>query len=302
MWIEAFLRYVRYEKNYSSHTVLSYRRDLLQFRDYLSRLDGAVSLEAVERDHVRNWAALLIEEGNSSRTVARKFSALRTFYAYLQKQGVVENSPLRDITLPKIHKSLPSFVRPEEMDLLLDEKVADDDFSALRDKLILSILYMTGIRRAELVGLLDKDVDTQAMQIKVTGKRNKQRIIPFGNELKDEIEAYRRIRRIAIGMGAPNFFVKDDGEPLYVQFVYRLVTRRLGEVTTLARKSPHILRHTFASAMLNGGAGLNSVKELLGHQSIASTQVYTHITFEELKRDYKQAHPRATKKGGHYGN
>lgn len=228
--------------------------------------------------------------------------ALRTFYAYLQKQGVVENSPLRDITLPKIHKSLPSFVRPEEMDLLLDEKVADDDFSALRDKLILSILYMTGIRRAELVGLLDKDVDTQAMQIKVTGKRNKQRIIPFGNELKDEIEAYRRMRRIAVGMEVPNFFVKDDGKPLYVQFVYRLVARRLGEVTTLARKSPHILRHTFASAMLNGGAGLNSVKELLGHQSIASTQIYTHITFEELKRDYKQAHPRATKKGGHYGN
>ena len=139
MWIESFLRYVRYEKNYSSHTVLSYRRDLLQFRDYLSRLEGSVSLDSVERDHVRNWAALLIEEGNSSRTVARKFSALRTFYAYLLKQGVVANSPLQDITLPKIHKSLPSFVRPDEMDLLLDEKVADDDFSALRDKLIAAL-------------------------------------------------------------------------------------------------------------------------------------------------------------------
>lgn len=208
MWIESFLRYIRYEKNYSSHTVLSYRRDLLQFRDYLSRLEGSVSLDSVERDHVRNWAALLIEEGNSSRTVARKFSALRTFYAYLLKQGVVANSPLQDITLPKIHKSLPSFVRPDEMDLLLDEKVADDDFSALRDKLILSILYMTGMRRAELVGLLDKDVDTQAMQIKVTGKRNKQRVVPFGNELKDEIEAYRRVRRITVGMEAPNFLSK----------------------------------------------------------------------------------------------
>ena len=216
--------------------------------------------------------------------------------------GVVAESPMRDIVLPKIHKSLPSFVRPAEMDALLDEKVADDDFAALRDKLILSILYMTGMRRAELIGLLERDVDTLAMQFKVTGKRNKQRIIPFGEELKTLIETYRHARRAAVGMEAPQFFVKDDGAPLYPQYVYRLVTRRLGEVTTLTHRSPHVLRHSFASAMLNDGAGLNSVKELLGHQSLASTQVYTHITFEELKRDYKQAHPRAIKKGGHYGS
>lgn len=183
MWIDAFLRYVRYEKNYSSHTVLSYKRDLLQFEEYLSHLEGAVPPEQAERDHVRDWAAALIEAGDTPRTVARKFSALRTFYRYLQKQGVVEVSPMRDMTLPKIHKSLPTFVRPAEMDALLDEKVADDDFPALRDKLILSILYMTGMRRAELIGLLDRDVDTRVMQFKVTGKRNKQRIIPFGEEL-----------------------------------------------------------------------------------------------------------------------
>ena len=302
MWIDAFLRYVRYEKNYSSHTVLSYKRDLLQFEEYLSHLEDAVAPERAERDHVRGWAASLIETGNTARTVARKFSALRTFYHYLQKQGVVTESPMRDIVLPKIHKSLPSFVRPAEMDALLDEKVADDDFAALRDKLILSILYMTGIRRAELIGLLERDVDTLAMQFKVTGKRNKQRIIPFGEELKTLIETYRHARRAAVGMEAPQFFVKDDGAPLYPQYVYRLVTRRLGEVTTLTHRSPHVLRHSFASAMLNDGAGLNSVKELLGHQSLASTQVYTHITFEELKRDYKQAHPRDIKKGGHYGS
>lgn len=302
MWIDAFLRYVRYEKNYSSHTVLSYKRDLLQFEEYLSHLEGAVPPEQAERDHVRDWAAALIEAGDTPRTVARKFSALRTFYRYLQKQGVVEVSPMRDMTLPKIHKSLPTFVRPAEMDALLDEKVADDDFPALRDKLILSILYMTGMRRAELIGLLDRDVDTRVMQFKVTGKRNKQRIIPFGEELKVAIETYRHARRAAVGEAEPQFLVKDDGTPLYPQYVYRLVTRRLGEVTTLTNRSPHVLRHSFASAMLNDGAGLNSVKELLGHQSLASTQVYTHITFEELKRDYKQAHPRAIKKGGHYGN
>ncbi len=301
-WIESFLRYVRYEKNYSSHTVLSYKHDLSQFENYLSQLEGGVAPEVAERDHVRDWAASLMEEGVSTRTVARKFSALRTFYRYLQKQGVVAESPMRDIVPPKIHKSLPSFVRPAEMDLLLDEKVSDDDFPALRDHLILSILYMTGMRRAELVGLLDADVDTRAMQFKVLGKRNKQRLVPFGREMKAEIDTYRAARKRFVGEESPSFLVRDDGEPLYPQYVYRLVNRRLSEVTTLSRRSPHVLRHSFASALLNDGAELNSVKELLGHQSLASTQVYTHITFEELKRDYKQAHPRAIKKGGHYGS
>lgn len=301
-WIESFLRYVRYEKNYSFHTVLSYTHDLSQFADYLVQLEGGIVPEKAERDHVRRWMASLMEEDDSTRTVARKLSALRTFYRYLQKQGVVEKSPMRDIALPKIHKSLPTFVRPAEMDALLDEKVSDDDFPALRDHLILSILYMTGMRRAELVGLLDSDVDTQAMQFKVLGKRNKQRLIPFGQELKNEIESYRRARRKFVGADSPSFLVRDDGESLYPQYVYRLVNKRLAEVTTLSHRSPHVLRHSFASALLNDGAGLNSVKELLGHQSLASTQVYTHISFEELKRDYKQAHPRAIKKGGHYGS
>ena len=292
MWIDAFLRYVRYEKNYSSHTVLSYKRDLLQFEEYLSHLEDAVAPERAERDHVRGWAASLIETGNTARTVARKFSALRTFYHYLQKQGVVAESPMRDIVLPKIHKSLPSFVRPAEMDALLDEKVADDDFAALRDKLILSILYMTGMRRAELIGLLERDVDTLAMQFKVTGKRNKQRLVPYGAELAELIADYRRMRREA-GLGdAEYFFIRKDGEPLYPQLVYRVVKRALSQVCTLEKKSPHVLRHTFASVMLNNGAGLNSVKELLGHHSLASTEVYTHITFEELKQSYNQAFPK----------
>ena len=302
MWIEAFLRYVRYEKNYSSHTVLSYGKDLEQYADYLRLEAEGTAPEAAHRDHVRNWAASLMEAGDSPRTVARKLSALRTFYSYLIKQKVIADTPMRDVALPRAAKPLPVFVRPAEMDLLLDEKVADDDFPALRDKLVLSLLYMTGIRRAELIGLRDADVDTRACQLKVTGKRNKQRIVPFGEELRAEIETYRRARQASVGNENAAFFVKNDGAPLYAGFVHRLVTRRLGEVTSLSRRSPHVLRHTFASAMLNEGAELNSVKELLGHQSLASTQVYTHITFEELKHNYKQAHPRAAKKGGHYGN
>ena len=302
MWTEAFLRYIRYEKNYSAHTVLSYGKDLDEFADYLAHEAEGTKPEAAHRDHVRNWAASLMEAGDTPRTVARKLSALRTFYNFLIKKGVIGETPMRDVALPKAPKPLPVFVRPDEMNMLLDEKVADDDFPALRDKLIITLLYMTGIRRAELVGLRDADVDTQACQLKVTGKRNKQRIVPFGAELREAIEAYRRARRASVGNDSPAFFVKNDGEPLYPGFVYRLVTGRLGEVTTLTHRSPHVLRHTFASAMLNNGAELNSVKELLGHQSLASTQVYTHITFEELKNSYKQAHPRASKKGGFYGN
>lgn len=301
MWIEAFLRYVRYEKNYSSHTVLSYKRDIEQFAEYLSQ-EFAVPIERASRDCVRGWAASLIERNISSRSVARKLSALRAFYAYLLKQGVTSEIPLQDISLPKVKKRLPSFARPAEMDVLLDENVPNDNFVALRDKLIISLLYMTGIRRAELIGLRDIDVDTAARRLRVMGKRNKQRVVPFGDELAEMIAEYRVARRKAVGNDCDAFFVKDDGEPLYPMFVQRLVHQRLGEVTTLAQCSPHVLRHTFASAMLNNGAELNSVKELLGHSSLASTQVYTHITFEELKYNYKQAHPRAAKKGGFYGN
>ncbi|MCD8287310.1 MAG: tyrosine-type recombinase/integrase [Porphyromonadaceae bacterium] len=296
MWIDSFLKYIRYEKNYSSHTVLSYRRDLLQFQNYLSGIEEPVSIEAAQRDQVRNWVALLVEGGDTSRTVARKVSALRTFYTYLIRQKVIRTTPMRDVSVPKIDKPLPVFVRPSEMNTLLDEEVPANDFAALRDRLILLMLYMTGMRRAELISLRDVDVDTRSLQLKVTGKRNKQRIIPFGVELGAAIEEYRRVRKVSVGSVSPYFLVKDDGEPLYPMYVYRLVTRKLGEVTTLSRKSPHVLRHTFASAMLNNGAGLNSVKELLGHQSLASTQVYTHITFEELKQDYQHAHPRAEKK------
>ena len=302
MWIESFLRYIRYEKNYSSHTVLSYKNDLFQFKDFVTGEIGEFTPEMIDRDIVRNWVVVLVERGDAPRSVSRKISALRSFFKYLVAQKVIADTPIRNIQLPKIRKRLPSFVKQDEMDLLLEDVDFGSGFRAVRDKLIITMFYSTGIRRAELIGLKDADVDLMAATVKVTGKRNKQRIIPFGRELQTMIEEYRDVRNKETGGGSPYFFIKEDGDALYPQLVYRVVTHYLETVCSLSKKSPHVLRHTFASAMLNNGAELNSVKELLGHGSLASTEVYTHITFEELKKSYKQAHPRAERKGGNYGN
>ena len=302
MLIESFLGYIRYEKKYSSHTVLSYKNDLFQFRDFVTKEIGEFAPEKIDRDIVRNWVVVLVENGEAPRTVSRKISALRSFFKYLVIQKKITDTPIRNIQLPKIRKRLPSFVKQGEMDLLLDEVDFGSGFRAVRDKLIITMFYSTGIRRAELIGLRDVDVDLMASTIKVTGKRNKQRIIPFGRELRTMIEEYLSIRAKEIGGGYPYFFIKEDGDALYPQLVDRVVTHYLETVCSLTKKSPHVLRHTFASAMLNNGAELNSVKALLGHSSLASTEVYTHITFEELKKSYKQAHPRAERKGENYGN
>lgn len=302
MCIKSFLSYIRYEKNLSSHTVLSYKNDLFQFKAYMVRETGTFSPESVDLDMVRNWVVSLVEGNISPRTISRKVSALRSFFKFLVKRKVISSTPIRGIQLPKIRKQLPAFLRQEEMDLLLDETDFGDGFRAVRDRLIINLFYSTGIRSAELIGLKDIDVDVSISVLKVTGKRNKQRIIPFGEELRTWIEEYREIRDREISSNSEFFFIKEDGESLYPELVYRVVTRYLKTVSTLTKKSPHVLRHTFASAMLNNEAGLNSVKELLGHSSLASTEVYTHISIEELKQSYKQAHPRAERKGGRYEN
>lgn len=303
MCIESFLRYIQYEKNFSSHTVLSYRNDLLQFVDYYFTCKSErFSPKSVDRDLVRNWIVYLVEKGRTPRSISRKVSTLRSFFKFLVKEGIIPFTPIQNIQLPKISKSLPAFLKEEEMDLLLDGIDFGDNFRGVRDKLIINMFYSTGIRRGELIGLQDADVDIYMSAMKVTGKRNKQRIIPFGKELRIQIEGYRSVRDRDVKGEHKSFFVKEDGQPLYPELVYRIVTRYLNMVSTLTKKSPHVLRHTFASAMLNNGAELNSIKELLGHSSLASTEVYTHITFEELKQSYKQAHPRAEKKGGRYEN
>ena len=295
MNLELFLRYLRYEKNYSSCTVLFYRKDLEQFAAFRSSMRSDADEAPVESDDVRNWIVSLSEQGLSPRTISRKISALRSYYKYEQSRGAVEKNPVEGVKLPKTRKVLPAFVRPEMMDKLLDVESQPLRFEAIRDKLIISMLYETGMRRAELLGLRDAAVDNTACELRVLGKRNKERIIPYGAALQEAIEQYRQERSV-LPVVSDRFFVRSSGEPMYDKLIYRIVHNELKGVSTLPKKSPHVLRHSFASAMLNDGAGINSVKELLGHSSLASTEVYTHITFEELKQSYKRAHPRAEKK------
>ena len=295
MNLELFLRYLRYEKNYSSYTALFYQRDLEQFVAFRSSLRSDAREMPVESDDVRNWIMSLSEQGVSPRTIARKVSALRSYYRYMQSRGEVVDNPTVGVKLPKARKALPSFVRPEQMQQLFVDDEQGRDFEIVRDNLIVAMLYETGMRRAELIGLLDVAVDNSTCELRVIGKRNKERVIPYGKQLGKSIDYYRELRNEKIGE-TERFFVRKSGEAMYDRLVYNIVHRALGAVSTLAKKSPHVLRHSFASAMLNDGAGINSVKELLGHSSLASTEVYTHITFEELKQSYKQAHPRAEKK------
>ena len=291
---EKYIRYLRYELNYSVHTVLSYSKDLSQFAQFL----GVESLEPkrVAVGDVRAWIFSLSKAGMAVRTVRRKVQSLRAYFRYLQKEGVVDANPVDDIPMAKVPHPLPVFVREKSMDEVLDEDYDHGDFVAVRNRLIVEMLYETGIRRAELITLEDVNVDSRAGELKVLGKRNKERIVPFGQRLGALVEVYRALRK-RLSPETDCFFVTEKGRAVYPTLVYNVVTGALSSVTE-SKRSPHVLRHSFASAMLNHGAGINSVKELLGHESLAATQVYTHITYRELKQNYKHAHPRALKKGG----
>ena len=298
MLIDSFLDYLRYERNYSNYTIEAYSKDLRQFEEYVKLNKESVFVPGdVDADLVRSWIVSLMDEKISPVSVNRKLSSLKSFFKFLMKQGSISVNPLRLITGPKTKKPLPYFVRDKEMELLLDGDGFDEDFEGVRDRLILEMLYDTGIRRSELIGIQDSDVDFGAMQIRVTGKRNKQRLIPFAEGLKNLIQAYTEVRNREVGSESGWFFVRKNGEQLSVGIVYTIVKKKLSEIPTLAKRSPHVLRHSFATSMLNNGAELNAVKELLGHSSLASTSVYTHTTFEELKKVY-HAHPRAKKEGG----
>lgn len=299
MLIESFLDYLRYERNYSEKTIAEYGRDIVQFRNFLLKgSDEAFDPDAVTADDVREWIVLQMDAGCATSTANRKLSSLRSFYKYLLKQGQATKDPLRKIDGPKGKKALPVFVRESEMNRLLDDVVFSDSFTGCRDRLILQTFYVTGIRLSELIGLDDADVDFMASQLKVTGKRNKQRLIPFGDELKQSLADYVTIRNGEIQRLSDAFFVTGKGKRMNQSQVYNVVKQNLSKVVTLQKRSPHVLRHTFATAMLNNDAELVAVKELLGHSSLSTTAIYTHTTFEELKKVYKQAHPRAYKKGG----
>ena len=293
MFIDTFLKYLRFERNYSEKTIVSYRIDLEEFEDYLKKVDAEKNLVTADADLVRSWMVYLMEKGRSVATVNRKLSSLRSFYRFLLRRRVVDLDPMLKVVGPKKQKTLPSFLRVQEMDRLLDECSVNEGFEGVRDRLILEMFYATGIRLSELIGLSDADVDLSAKLLKVTGKRNKQRLIPFGEELWMDLLGYIKLRNETLPDRDDALFVRKDGKRMYPELVYKIVRRNLSKVATLKKRSPHVLRHTFATAMLNGSAELQAVKELLGHESLATTEIYTHTTFEELKKVYEQAHPRA---------
>ena len=293
MLTDSFLDYLRYERNYSEKTVLAYGEDISQLREFAQEEIGDFNPAEVTPELIREWIVSLMYKGYASTSVNRKLSSLRSFYKFLLKKKVVLVDPLRKITGPKNKKPLPSFLKENEMNRLLDDTDFGEGFEGRRDHLIIEMFYATGIRLSELIGLDDKDVDFSASLLKVTGKRNKQRLIPFGDELKEGMLEYVNVRNEQVLESGGAFFVRKNGERLYKNLVYNLVKRNLSKVVTLKKRSPHVLRHTFATTMLNNEAELGAVKELLGHSSLATTEIYTHTTFEELKKVYKQAHPRA---------
>ena len=293
MWIESFLAYLRLERNYSEKTVVSYGIDLREFEGYFKEADAELDFTTVDADVVRNWVMHLMDEGRAATSVNRKLSSLRSFYRFLLRKKAITVNPMAKVVGPKKKKPLPSFVREKDMDRLLDGLTFEEGFEGCRDRMVLEMFYATGMRLSELIGLDDADVDFSARLIKVTGKRNKQRLIPFGNELEEDLRNYIKVRDEALPNGSDAFFVRKDGKRMYPMQVYRLVKRNLSKVVTLKKRSPHVLRHTFATAMLNDCAELRAVKELLGHESLTTTEVYTHTTFEELKKVYELAHPRA---------
>ncbi len=287
---DAFIEYIQFEKRFSNHTLVAYTNDLTQFILYLTNTYDINTITDVNHTVIRSWVVFLMEQKIVPRSVNRKITTLKTFYKFLLRQSVVTENPMLKIQSPKTSKRLPVFVEKEGMDTLLDNIDFGNDFEGQRNKLIIEIFYSTGMRLTELVNLKQSNVDIYNSQLKVLGKRNKERIIPFNDVLKEQIKTYLQAKSTLNG---EFLFVTSAGIKMYDKLVYRIVNTYLSQITTVDKKSPHVLRHTFATHMLNNGADLNSIKELLGHASLSATQVYTHNTVEKLKNIHKQAHPKA---------
>lgn len=294
MMVDKFLDYMRYERNRSPRTVLSYGEDLRQFESYFKNIDSQISWESVDSDLIRSWMESMMDGGHAATSVNRRLSALRSFFRFALSRGMVARDPAHAVVGPKKSKPLPAFVKEREMNRLLDgEEMWGDSFEDLRARTIILLLYHTGIRVSELTGMDVSSVDMVNGYIKVRGKGNKERVVPFGDELRADLQRYIAARGRVAGAEGGALLIDDKCRRMTAEKVRVIVVACLSKVTTQKKRSPHVLRHSFATAMLNNGAGIESVKKLLGHARISTTEIYTHTTFEQLKRIYKQAHPRA---------
>ncbi|HZK95855.1 MAG TPA: tyrosine recombinase XerC [Prolixibacteraceae bacterium] len=290
---ELFLNYLKYEKRYSQNTLTAYENDLNQFILFGKKLVEDFCVEEVDYHLIRQWIVSLMDNGISAKSVNRKISTLKTFFKFLMREGVIEKNPTDKIAIPKMGKKLPVFVQEKEMNRLLDGRFFTEDFEGRRDKAVVSLFYGTGIRLSELVGIRFSDLNLNEKMVKVNGKRDKQRLVPFPLEISTVLTDYITLRNELFPDAGNFLFLTENGDPVYNKLIYRIVKKQLSLVTTVEKKSPHILRHSYATHLLNRGADLNAIKELLGHANLAATQIYTHTTFEQLKKVYKQAHPRA---------
>ena len=294
MLVKEFLDYLRSERNCSARTVGEYGYDLQKFESFFKNLYATLTWETVDSDVIRDWMESMMDKGNIATSVNRRLSAVRSFYRFALSRGLVAADPSHGVKGPKKEKPLPQFVREADMDALLDESMWDmRKYEDVRARTIILMIYETGVRISELLGLDDAAVDLAACQLKVTGKRDKQRVIPFGGELRASLEAYMSLRDASVEKKSPALLLSADGTRMAYHTARREVKKHLSRVCTLKKRSPHVLRHTFATAMLNNGAGIESVKKLLGHSRLTTTEIYTHTTFEQLKKVYESAHPRA---------
>ncbi|MES2131518.1 MAG: site-specific tyrosine recombinase/integron integrase [Bacteroidota bacterium] len=290
-YLSQFLDYLTYEKRYSAHTISSYKNDLAQFFTFINPQNEDFLIDEVNYQQIRRWVSSLMGAKISPKSINRKLSTLKSFFKFLQRQEAISVNPMSKITGPKIPKRLPVFVEEEDMHKLLDGSDFEDDFKGMTDQLMINIFYQTGMRRSELANLKESDIDVSNASVKVLGKRNKERIIPISLELVRNLEDYLQVKKV-LNISNPMLLVNENGKNLTESYIYSSVKKYLGKSTTLTKRSPHILRHTFATHLLNNGADINAVKDLLGHANLSATQVYTHNTIDKLKKSYKQAHPR----------
>jgi integrase/recombinase XerC len=292
--VESFLKYVRFEKRFSPHTVLSYQTDLHQFGNFLKQTYSEKKPELADYGMVRSWIVQLVESGRNASSINRKIACLRSFYKFLLQRGIITKDPMVKIRVLKTKRRLPHFVSENDMVTMLDNGEFANDHGGLRDRLILELLYGTGMRLSELINLKESQINFRERTVKVVGKRNKERVIPFLPGLVLIMEAYCKARKKEVGSTNHNYLlVTDEGEQLYPMMVYRMVKKYLAKFTSVDKQSPHVLRHTYATHLMNKGAEINALKDLLGHTSLAATQVYTHNSMDKLKKVFDQAHPKA---------